>query len=206
MEEVAKANKEFDMDHWFSSDVQLHQLYPREMQILAARHWTPLRVAHQATQFLVPHEGENVKILDIGSGVGKFCLVGAYYRPQASFFGVEQRKHLVGHAKDARAMLCLKNVHFFAMNVTELDFRQFDHFYFYNSFYENLLDTCKIDDTIICSPHLYNYYNRVLYKKLEAMPAGTRVVTFHCVGVKIPPGYLLMEEHEGTLLQCWLKI
>jgi len=32
--------------------------------------------------------------LDIGSGVGKFCLAGAYYKPSASFFGVEQRKDL----------------------------------------------------------------------------------------------------------------
>jgi len=184
----------------------LHRLYPRPIQILAEKHWTPLRIAHLATRFLVPYGDENVKVLDIGSGVGKFCLAGGYYRPRASFFGVEQRKHLVNHAKTARAMLDLQNVHFFAMNVTELDFRQFDHFYFYNSFYENLLDTSKIDETIICSPHLYNYYNRVLYKKLAAMPPGTRVVTFHCVGVKIPPGYLLVEEHEGTLLQCWLKV
>ena len=202
MQELAKEQKE--MDSWFSSDVQLHHLYPRSIQLLANKHWTPLRIASLATQFLVPHEG--VKILDIGSGVGKFCLAGGYYKPGASFFGVEQRNHLVEHAETARRILGLTNVHFFAMNLTQLDFKQFDHFYFYNSFYENLLDTEKIDDSITCSPNLYNYYNRVLYKKLKEMPIGTRVAAYHCLESQGPPGYQLVEEFAGCWLKYWMKL
>lgn len=202
MEEVVKDKKE--LDSWFSSDVQLHHLYPRPIQLLANKHWTPLRIANLATQFLVPHEG--VKVLDIGSGVGKFCLAGGYYKPGASFFGVEQRNHLVEHAETARRILGLKNVHFFAMNLTQLDLKQFDHFYFYNSFYENLLDTEKIDDSITCSPNLYNYYNHVLYKKLKEMPTGTRVAAYHCLESQGPPGYQLVEEFEGCWLKYWMKL
>ena len=33
-------------------------------------------------------------------------------------------------------------------NFTQLDFKNFDHFYFYNAFYENLAGTDKIDDSI----------------------------------------------------------
>lgn len=192
------------IDHWFISDEHLHELYPKSIRSLAERHWTPLRIARMALDFLVPHAG--VKVLDIGSGVGKFALAGAYYKPQAVFFGVEQRRDLVAHAATARKTLGLTNAHFFNRNFTKLHFKPFDHFYFYNSFYENLLDSGRIDDHIVCSPDLYNFYNRALYKKLKEMPVGTRVATFHCLEGKIPPGYQLIEEHVGTLLKFWMKI
>jgi len=204
MGELEKVNKGLVIDQWFESDAHLHHLYPKSIQLLANKHWTPLRITNLAVQYLAPFEG--VKILDIGSGVGKFCLAGAYYKPLAHFFGVEQRRHLVDHAETARRILGLRNAHFFAMNLTQLDFKQFDHFYFFNSFYENLYDTARIDDSIKCSPDLYTYYNRALQKKLEEMPVGTRVATYHCLEGKIPSGYQLIEEHIGTLLKFWMKI
>ena len=192
------------LDHWFCTDEQLHLLYPGCIRELAAQHWTPLKVARLVANFLVPNAG--AKVLDIGSGVGKFCLAGAFFKPDAFFYGVEQRQHLVAHAEVARKILGMKNVHFFHENLIRLDFKQFDHFYFFNSFYENLLDTGRIDDKVVCSPHLYSFYNRALYRKLLEMPVGTRVATFHCLEGKIPPGYALVDEQMGTLLRFWLKI
>jgi SAM-dependent methyltransferase len=204
MEELAKGKENSVIDGWFESDDQLHRLYPKSIELLANKHWTPLRVANLAIQFLATHEG--VKILDIGSGVGKFCLAGAYYQPRARFFGVEQRRHLVEHAETARRIVGFTNVHFLSLNMTQLDFKQFDHFYFYNSFYENLMDTDKIDGSVKCSPPLYNYYNRVLYKKLAEMPIGTRIVTYHCLEGRIPWGYQLLDEHRSPFLKFWMKI
>ena len=60
--------------------------------MLDQRHWTPLCVSRKAADFLAAES--NVSILDIGSGVGKFCLGAAYYKPDAYYFGVEQRKNL----------------------------------------------------------------------------------------------------------------
>jgi len=198
------ATTPYTLEQLFSSDNQLHRLYPLSVQLLAARHWTPLNIARMAAHFLASHTG--AKVLDIGSGAGKFCLAGAYYKPNAVFYGVEQRKHLVDNARTARDMLGLQNVHFLCQNLTQLDFKEYDHFYFYNSFYENLADTEKIDDKVICSPHLYNYYTRCLYKKLDEMPAGTRLVTFHTIEDKIPAGYHLVEEQAGSLLKFWMKL
>lgn len=194
----------YTLDQLFSSDNQLHKLYPMPVQLLATRHWTPLHIARPVARFLASQKG--AKILDIGSGAGKFCLAGAYYQPQAVFYGVEQREHLVNCARTAREMLGLQNVHFLCQNLTQLDFTQFDHFYFYNSFYENLADTEKIDDHVVCSPHLYNFYNRCLYKKLDEMPSGTKLATFHTIEDRIPSGYHLIEEHAGTLLKFWMKL
>jgi SAM-dependent methyltransferase len=192
------------IDHWFRTDEHLNKLYPESIQLLANRHWTPLHITQMVAPFLVTHPG--VKVLDIGSGVGKFCLAGAYYKPHASFSGVEQRKDLIAHAGTARETLGLQNVHFVHCNITELDFRQYDHFYFFNSFYENLMDKDKIDDSLTHSPYLFNYYHRQLYKKLDGMPTGTRVATFHCLDDKIPPGYHLVDAKAGSLLKFWMKL
>ncbi len=189
---------------WFRTDSTLNKLFPESIQSLANRHWTPLHIIQMVTPFLVTHPG--VKVLDIGSGVGKFCLGGAYYKPYASFFGVEQREHLITHGENARNKLGLKNVHFIHGNITELDFGQYDHFYFFNSFYENLMDRDKIDDKVKHSTFLYNYYHKQLYKKLSAMPSGTRAATFHCLNIKIPPEYHLVDSQAGDLLQFWIKL
>lgn len=198
------ASSKQSIHRWFSSDEQLHYLYPKPIRALAEKHWTPLSITKMALQFLVPYPG--AKVLDIGSGVGKFVLAGAYYKPDAVFFGVEQRKHLVLHAEAARNILGLRNAHFFSRNFMGLHFKAFDHFYFYNSFYENLLYTGRIDDSIMVSPYLFNSYNRALYKKLDEMPVGTRVATFHCLEGNLPPGYQVLEEHVGTLLKFWMKL
>jgi SAM-dependent methyltransferase len=193
-----------DNSRWFHSDDQLHYLYPKAMQLLAEQHWTPLGVTRLALEFLVPTAG--VKVLDIGSGVGKFVLAGGYYKPEAIFFGVEQRRHLVADAETARRILGLTNVHFFHRNFAHLHFTSFDHFYFFNSFYENLLDTGRIDDQVRCSPNLYSHYHQVLKRKLRGMPVGTRVVTFHCLDGALPAEYGLVEEHVGSLLKFWMKM
>ncbi|HVU94316.1 MAG TPA: class I SAM-dependent methyltransferase [Puia sp.] len=192
------------IDRWFQSDQQLHHLYPKAIQTLAERHWSPIDVSKLALEFLVPSPGS--KILDIGSGVGKFVLTAAHFRPDALFFGVEQRRHLVAHAETARNILGLTNAHFFHRNFAHLHFKAFDHFYFYNSFYENLLDTGRIDESIACSPNLYSHYHRILRRKLNEMPVGTRVATFHCLEGVMPRGYQLIEEHIGSLLRFWMKI
>ena len=97
-------------EKWFNSDAQFHHLYSRSVQKLASRHWTPLCVARKAAAFLAAEHG--VRVLDIGSGSGKFCLAGAYYRPNAFYFGVEQRKQLVADAETARKIIGFENVSF----------------------------------------------------------------------------------------------
>jgi hypothetical protein len=54
----------FHLENWFSSNAELHQLYPESIQLLASRHWSPLPIAQKAVSFLVP--GDEVKVLDIG--------------------------------------------------------------------------------------------------------------------------------------------
>lgn len=196
--------KEINTTHWFGSDAQFNQLYPAPMQLLAKRHWTPLVVARKAANFLAAES--DAKILDIGSGVGKFCLAAAHYKPKAFYYGIEQRKNLIHDAEAAKTILEYENVFFLNGNFTQVDFKQYDHFYFYNSFYENLTATDKIDDSIDYSPELFKYYNRYLLKQLEQKPPGTRVAAYHSLEDEMPPGYEVVGVEMDSRLKFWIKI
>lgn len=196
--------QESKTEEWYNTDAAFNRLYPLPIRILASNHWTPLSVARKAAQFLAAEK--NVRILDIGSGVGKFCLSAAFYMPNATYYGIEQRKTLIDDAEAARQILELQNVSFIHGNFTQLDFKNYDHFYFYNSFYENLSGTTKIDESIDYSSELYHYYCRYLYKQLDKTPAGTRLATFHSLEDEIPPDYHVVGSDMDNLLKYWIKV
>jgi SAM-dependent methyltransferase len=192
------------MNQWLASDAQFHKLYPDTVLAQASMHWTPLFIARKAAEFLSAEK--NSKVLDIGSGAGKFCLAAAVYQPDSFFYGVEQREALVRYAEDAAIIMRLQNVSFMHGNVTEIDFSNYDHFYFFNAFYENINDEYKIDSGIAYSKDLYAAYNRYVYKQLDKKPAGTRLATFHSMEDEIPAGYHEVGSTEDNLLKFWMKV
>ena len=74
------------------TDEQFNTIYPTSIRRLSEKHWTPVSVAKAAAEFLVTNPG--TRVLDIGSGAGKFCMVGAVHT-RGFFTGVEQREELV---------------------------------------------------------------------------------------------------------------
>ena len=192
------------MKNWFASDKIFNSLYPKPIQEVAEKHWTPLEVAKKAAAFLAT--SPDVKILDIGSGSGKFCLTAAHHHPLTLFYGIEQRANLVELSTDLAVKLQLANVSFICNNITNIDFGKFDHFYFYNSFYENITGTQKIDSSIKYSEELYNYYNRYLHKQLDKKPPGTRLVTYHSFGIETPSGYEIVHTDYNEFLKFWVKV
>lgn len=191
------------LDRYFSNEARFCQLYPLSVQQLNESHWSPLLIINKAVRFLANKPG--ARILDIGSGSGKFCLAGAYYKPSAFFTGIEQRHYLTEHAITVRQKLGKLNVNFISGNFTQLNFREYDNFYFYNSFFENVDGSDKIDDSISYSIELYSYYNRILCSKLNAMPAGTRIVTYKSLGFEIPPCFSLADSQSDNRLKFWIK-
>jgi len=91
-------------------------------------------------------------------------------------------------------------------NITKVDLSKYDHFYFYNAFYENIAGTQKIDDDIIYSEELYNYYNRYLYKQLDKKPTGTRLVTYHSFGSEVPKSFEIVHTDYNEYLKFWVKV
>ncbi|WP_295797972.1 methyltransferase domain-containing protein [Mucilaginibacter sp.] len=186
----------------FTNDAAFDSQFPQHFQMISPKHWTPLAVAHIAAGFLA---GPGARVLDIGSGIGKFCLAAGFYFPETYFYGVEQRQELIYLAEQAKQCTQLHNVNFIYANITQVNFKGFDHFYFYNSFYENIDTTNQIDDTIEISEGLYTYYTQYLHSALDEKPPGTRVVTFHSLEQEIPSSYKLAAVACNALLKMWIK-
>jgi SAM-dependent methyltransferase len=191
------------INQWFMADEQFDSLYPLYVQLLSKQHWTPLHVIKRAARFLAPQRG--TKVLDIGSGAGKFCLAGAYLTPYANFYGVEQRPNLLAVADEIKSLLRLNNACFLLQNFAELEFGDYDSFYFFNSFYENLPGKEKIDNHLPFSQKIYQEYSFCLFEKLSKLRAGTRLVTYHCFEGQVPPCFHLQEEESTGLLKFWIK-
>lgn len=191
-----------DKASFFQNDAAFDWMYPEHFQLLSLKHWTPLAIARKAAAFLAE---PGARVLDIGSGIGKFCLAAGHHFPETFFYGVEQRHELICLAEEAKGYLRMPNVNFIYANITQINFVEFDHFYFYNSFYENVDPAAQIDDTIELSEGLYGYYTQYLHAALNARPAGTRLVTFHSLEDEIPAGYQLADVSYDTLLKMWIK-
>ena len=91
-----------DQDPRFIEDEKFDQIYPARIRKLSPLQWTPVRVAAAATRLLVTMPG--TRVLDIGCGPGKFCLVAAALT-DGHFTGIEQRGDLATAARKAATTL-----------------------------------------------------------------------------------------------------
>jgi SAM-dependent methyltransferase len=187
---------------YFRKDATFDTLYPQHIRDLSQMHWTALDVALEASNFLAT---PGARVLDIGSGVGKFCISAAVYHPDTDFFGIEQRKDLFNHANAAKEQIGVENAHFSFGNLTELNYENYDSFYFYNSFYENIEPGSRIDYAVKTSFELYNYYTEFIHDMLSSRPTGTRLATYHAPDKQIPPSYKLIDNSYSRVLKMWVK-
>jgi len=174
-----KANEEVD-------DRSFNALYPPNIRRLAQHHWTPVEVAKMAAEYLV--ESPRQKVLDIGAGAGKFCLVGATCT-SGMFYGVEQRESLVDISNKLAKKHNIQNVEFIHANIKQISFSDYDSFYFYNSFYENIDTSCPIDDSVPQHTELYHSYTEYLRNELGKLPVGTRIVSYWSGWEEIPDSF-----------------
>lgn len=183
-------------------DTHFDGLYQRHIGSLSAVHWTPLDVVEEASDYLaVP----GCRVLDVGSGAGKFCIAAGSRHSKATFYGIEHRQHLVEEAERVRLLTGVPNVTFRFGNVTELQSDDFDHFYFYNSFCEQMQPWGRIDNTVKISADLYRLYKSHFHAMLENKPADTRLVTYHTPNSEIPKSYKLVRNTYKKCLKLWIK-
>lgn len=183
-------------------DPLFNTLYPLRLKKLSERHWTSVEVAKLAADYLV--DKPNCKVLDIGSGAGKFCLVGAA-STKGLFYGVEQRKELVYLSQRIAKKYNINNVEFIHSNITEISFSDYNAFYFYNPFYENIDDSLLIDNKIIIDEKLYFSYSEYVENQLKKTPVGTRLVTYWSMWIEIPEGFDLEFTAYNGKLNFWEK-
>ncbi len=170
----------------------------------ARQHWTPIAVAKRAAELLT--NGESCNVLDVGSGVGKFCIVGAL-TSKGNFLGVERRVALVREARELSHAFGIPRVKFVCQEMGTLDWSGFDAIYLYNPFQENIDQTAQIDESFELTEEHYSDFVRTTQEKLAQTRLGTRVVTFHGFGGKFPAGYenTVREPWSGDFLELWVK-
>ena len=184
-------------------DDDINAIYPEKIRRLARQHWTPVGVAKRAAEFLADRPG--ARVLDIGSGAGKFCLVGATYT-KGNFTGIEQRRRLVTLSKKLAGIYDIHNVNFIHRNITSINFSNYNAFYFYNSFYENIEQWNKIDDTVELGTSLYHQYSMYIVEQFVTLPIGTRLVTYCSPTTIVPSTFRLLDTSQGGLLKFWEKV
>ena len=188
------------------SDEEFDQIFPESIRALSDIHWTPLDIARRAAELLVIDS--TTRVLDVGSGCGKFCLIGAL-TTSGQFCGVEQRPHLVQLARGISEAYEMKRVEFTECDIRTIDWNQFQSFYLYNPFVENLYTTdIRVDESVGFSENSYVKLVRWVQNELHNLPLGTRVATYHGFGGDMPPGYRLVVEEPGggDFLRLWIKL
>ncbi|MEZ0230343.1 MAG: methyltransferase domain-containing protein [Planctomycetota bacterium] len=175
-------------------DEQLDEIFPDELRALSAVHWTPFAVAVRALELLDVGEGQ--RVLDVGSGAGKLCLLGAL-RTKAEFVGVEEKPELVALSRALAHEYGAARASFFEGSAEDVDWASFDALYFFNPFGEHSLG----------AEDRFHRLVRLARKKLGAVRHGTRVVTFDGLGGPMPSGYRFVtaEAWQGGMLKCWVR-
>lgn len=184
------------------TDDEFDDIYPTDIRPLSKRHFSPVAVAKMAAKYLA--ETPNTKVLDIGSGVGKFCMIGAACT-EGVFTGVEQRENLYDLAVSLAQQHDLPNAHFIHGNILSINFKDYDAFYFFNAFFENILVDDSIDDKVELDKDLFFLYSLYLKRQLSKLPIGTKLATYFACSEEIPPCYkVVLTQLEGRF-KLWEK-
>lgn len=190
-----------DLDS-LASDASFDAFYDESIRLRSPQHWTPVRVAARAAQLLV-QEGAT-RILDIGSGVGKFCIVGAL-STAATFVGVERRHRLVEVARRAAVNHGAERATFVHANMDSLPFDGFNGIYLYNPFYEQICSLLvPIDSDNDRSPSLYRHYVETTTRKLEKLAPPVALVTFNGFGGCVPASFTFLGDEPAGIDQLEL--
>ena len=177
-------------------------LLPEKIMLKSKRFFTPVSIAIESAKWLSGDDNRN--ILDIGAGAGKFCLFGAM-NTKSNIVGIEIRPHLVEIAENIFRYFGVKNARMIHGNITEFQFTEFNAFYIYNPFHENIVPFLRMDDTILLSEDFYCVYIQHTRSQLAIAQIGTRLVTYHGGNLEVPTSYKKVEEFYGGNLKFWIK-
>ncbi|MEN2283087.1 class I SAM-dependent methyltransferase [Algoriphagus sp. SE2] len=184
------------------SEGQIESLYPIKIRKLSNTHWTPADIAKKAIEFLT--EGGRKSVLDLGSGSGKFCII-ASASSDAEIVGVEQRENLVHLSRKIANILQLENVRFIHADLLNVNFNDYDSFYFFNVFEELINSKDKLDKSQVLDENTREQNIQVIKLKFHEKCIGTRIVTYCGENEEIPNSFRLLKSENKGNLKFWEK-
>lgn len=179
-------------------------VFPLEARRASSVHWTPVDVAVRAARLLTQGVAAPV-VLDVGSGIGKFCTIAAA-TVNATILGVEHRRHFVEIARAAASKLGVA-VDFAHGTIDDHDLSAVNGVYMFNPFAENLATKGDhLDETVELNESVYWRDIASVVRFLERAQLDTRVVTYCGFGGKMPSDYeLVLREAAAGKLELWRK-
>jgi Methyltransferase domain len=184
-------------------DEDFNTIYSKKLQEKAPFHFTPVAVAKRVAQYLV--DKSDTRVLDIGSGVGKFCMIGSVCT-DGYFVGVEQRPTLFSVANRLVKKYKLSHLEFINANITSIEFTQYDAFYCFNPFFENLRPDEKIDNSVELNRDFFHTYAIYVRQQLEKMPKNTKSATYYSFLEEVPDSFQIQDMEMDGKLKLWRKI
>lgn len=178
-------------------------IYSADIKEASEIHFTPVVVCIVAARYLAEVAG--ARVLDIGAGAGKFCVIGALCT-EGKFTGVELRQSFTEEALQICDTYQLTNVEFVHANIMEISFTDYDAFYIFNPFQENISIAERINDEIILNTALYDEYSFYVKAQLDKMPVGTKLVTYFSYCKEVPPSYQMKSSDFSGKLKFWVKV
>lgn len=198
------------------ADRVFDELFPPFARRASSIHWTPVEVAVRAAKMLaavdetIPRDRDATErkrtIIDVGAGVGKFCMVAAAALPGVRVVGVEQRARFVEIAREAATRIGV-DVEFVQGTLRDVDPAEVDGLYLFNPFAENLSAPHeRLDETVELSEERFKRDIAIAEEFMSAARRGTRVVVYCGFGGAVPRSYRLVRREPllGTL-ELWTK-
>jgi predicted RNA methylase len=184
------------------SDERFDQIFPKAAQKLSRTHWTCVQVATRASQWLVT--SPDSIIADLGSGVGKFCLVGAL-TTQGQFIGVEVESPLVKLATALAKQYRITQAKFYCGSVAQFDWSRCQGVYLYNPFAHSIKLNAKGIEVDSTSIENYEKEAKAVYTQLVRQPPGFRAAVYCGYGGPRPEEYQLVSEERirTGVLEFW---
>jgi SAM-dependent methyltransferase len=187
-------------------DASFDQALPRYERDRSSQYWTPVAVSARVAAIFSERGAR--KVLDVGCGPGKFCVVAGALRPDLHVSGIEQRPRLVRLGKGLVRQFGLRNVELSTGDATKVSWESFDGLYFFNPFIESTLEPAnRFDDDVDHSTRRFGAELLRVESLLARAHVGTLFVTYHGLGGPIPSSYELVgEERAGTdKIHTWVK-
>lgn len=199
--------EDFAAGRW-PTDAAFDALLPTEAREVSDRYWTPVAVAVQAAAWFDQFGIDTV--LDVGSGVGKFCVAAALAgRRPRRFLGLEQRPRLVAAARALANRFGLGDrTRFLEGALGDAPVPQAQAYYLFNPFGENVFCAGDpLDRDVELSEERQARDVALVQAVLRESPVGTFLLTYHGFGGTTPAGYdeVAVVGRWPHVLRLWQK-
>lgn len=187
-------------------DIAFDTFLPEDLRRRARENWTPLAVALAAARWFA--EAGVRRVVDIGSGPGKFCVAAAL-AGCCELVGVEQSARLVSVARSvARLFGVPHRTGFVQGSFGDTRLPDADAYYLYNPFGQHLCAPSG-DFGYGVTPDYDRYRRDVMTAQdvFRRAPAGTVVLTYNGFGGLMPASYeaCRVSRELPCVLRMWRK-